>query len=703
MSKPVTLEQVENIGVVTINNPPINALGQLVRQGLMECFSEAADNDSIEAILLHCSGRTFVAGADISEFDSGNIGNPDLNEVYAIIEAIPKPVIAAIHGTALGGGMELALSCHYRVALPTARVGLPEVTLGLLPGAGGTQRLPRLIGPEKALEIMLSGKPVAAADALSLGLIDSVLVADSGEVLLQLTIDYAIKLIAENAPCPQASKQDIDPDSLPADFFEAVRQSNAKASRGYFAPEKIIQCVEAAVTMPFEEGVKYERQLFLECMASPQSAALRHLFFAERVAAKIPDIPKETAIRPIKTVGIIGAGTMGGGIAMNFASAGIPVVMLELQQEALDRGLGIVRKNYENTAKKGRMSTAQVEQCMAQFQGTTSYDDLANCDLIIEAAFENMAVKEQIFAKLGEVCKAGAILASNTSTLDVDQIAAASGRPQDVLGMHFFSPANVMRLLEVVRGAETADDALATVMKLAKTIKKVAVVSGVCPGFIVNRMLYPYLHEAENLLLEGASPSQVDCAIESFGMVMGPFRMIDMSGIDVAAKVRMEEKKVGIENKDPRYGVLSHKLFEMNRLGQKTGAGFYQYDGRTPIHDPELMALSAETAAEFGIVRRDDISDEEIVKRCFYPVFNEGFKILEEGIAIRSGDIDIAWQYGLGFPRYLGGPMHHVNATGTSIIYQEMIKLGETLGNNYNFWTPAKLLAELAESNSPVK
>lgn len=690
----VTMAKNGAIAVVTIDNPPVNVLSTAVRQGLLNAFTALASDDSVTAVVFACAGRTFVAGADISEFgtDTELFAEADPNEVHAAIESLDKPVVAALHGTILGGGLEVALACHYRIATPMARLGLPEVTLGLLPGGGGTQRLPRLIGAAAALDMMLSGTPVTAEVALEKGLIDEI----ANGSLLDVALHFANELLTKRAALLVASKCSVNPGSVTPTLFSDTRTALAKTARGVFAPARIVDCVEAAVSKPFAEGLAYERALFVDCVWSPQSAALRHAFFAEREVAKIPGIAKNIALRPINAVGIVGAGTMGGGIAMNFLNAGIPVVLLEVSADALERGLGLIRKNYEATASKGRITLEQVEQCMALCNGSLDYVDLKDCDLLIEAVFENMDIKKGVMFKLGEVAKPGAIIATNTSTLDVDILAAASGRAADVVGMHFFSPANVMRLLEVVRGRETAPEVLATVMALAKTIKKVAVVSGVCFGFIGNRMLEPYLRECEFLLMEGATPTQIDRAIEAFGMAMGPCRMVDMAGVDVAAQVVLERRKEGTLPADPSYRMACQTLFQLGRHGQKTSTGYYKYEGRTPVHDPEVDAIMAALAGRFAITRRDDISDNEIVERCLYPLINEGARILEEEISYRAGDIDIVWMNGYGFSPLKGGPMHTANVIGLKELAARLDHHAAQRGNTYGYWTAAKLLRDRA-------
>jgi len=695
MSEVVYSNSGGRIGVIKIDSPPVNALSQAVREGIMRALEEAIDDDRTLAIVLKCAGRTFIAGADIREFGKPAMA-PYLPDVVAALEASPKPVVAAIHGTALGGGFEIALGCHYRVAVADARVGLPEVKLGLLPGAGGTQRLPRLIGVQAALPIMMSGEPVKAGKALAMGAVDHLATGD----LLSDAIAFAEKLLDEGAPLPRLCDARIDPDSVPRDYFDDFRTANARAMRGYFSPERIIAAVKAAVDMDFEKGMAFERKLFEECMRSPESAALRHVFFAEREAGKVTGIDKDTPLRDIRRVAMIGAGTMGGGIAMNFAGKGIPVHMVDVDAAAIERGLSVVRANYMRGVKKGRMSETQFEELMLLFIPTTDYAQLADVDLVIEAVFENMELKKDIFKRLDRVCKPGAILASNTSTLDLDEIARATSRPQDVVGMHFFSPANIMRLLEVVRGAQTAPDVLATVMKLAKTIGKVGVVSGVCHGFIGNRMLEGYIREAGLMLLEGARPEQIDKVLYDFGMPMGPIAMGDLAGIDVGARVREERRRQGTFPADKRFGLVADKLVAMGRCGQKTGAGVYRYEAgsRMPVPDPEVQALILGEAKRLGIEQRE-ISDFEILTRCIYPLINEAARILQEGIAQRASDIDIVWINGYGFPPYRGGPMHYADTVGAGKIYEQICAYRDTLGNEFGYWEPAPLLERLARED----
>lgn len=646
MSSPVKYTLTGNIGVISVDSPPVNALSHAVRQGLLDAITEA-QNDASEAVLIICEGRTFFAGADISEFGKP-IQDPWLPELLNAIESTDKLVVAAIHGTALGGGFETALASHYRCAVPSAKVGLPEVKLGLLPGAGGTQRTPRLAGIEAALELMTSGVPVAASRAKELGLVDEIVAGD----LREGALTYVRKLLDSDAPVRRTSE--IDPPKF--GDFDALRAAVTRRARGQVAPLAIVDCVEAAATGTFAEGMKVERQKFSELMQGKQSAALRHFFFAERQAAKIDGLAKDTPVRAVDSVGIIGGGTMGGGIAMSFANAGIPVTMIEISDEALERGLSIIERNYAGSVKRGKLTEEKAAQCRALISGSTDYDALADVDMVIEAVFEDPGLKKKIFARLDGVCKKGAILATNTSYQDVDQIAAATSRPEDVIGTHFFSPAHIMKLLEVVRGEKTADDVLATCMQLAKRIRKVPVVSGVCYGFIGNRMLRPYGLQSQLLLLEGATPEQVDGAMEAFGMAMGPLRVFDLAGLDVGYKARQALSDA--EKGDPAgYRVLDH-LVEADRHGQKSGSGFYTYDEhRKPTPCPEVHKIIEETAAELGFERRE-IADEEIVDRLTRALYEEGGKIVEEGIAQRSSDIDVVYVYGYGFPAYRGGPMY---------------------------------------------
>ncbi|WP_420605796.1 3-hydroxyacyl-CoA dehydrogenase NAD-binding domain-containing protein [Novosphingopyxis sp.] len=670
---PISTTREGDILVVTSNNPPVNALGAAVRTGLAAALDQATSDDSIKALVLICEGRTFFAGADITEFGKPPV-EPLLPAVIERMEAFGKPIVAAIHGTALGGGCETALGCHYRIAVPSAKIGTPEVKLGLLPGAGGTQRLPRVASVELALEMTAKGDPISMEKAHEAGLIDRMAGEDS---LREDAIAFAGE-IKDVRPIPRVSEMEA---SAGAGVFDEFRKANARKFAGFDAPEANIRCVEAATKMPFEKGIAFEREQFGKLMFGSQSAAMRHLFFAERKAAKIDDVPADTKLRDIKKVGVIGAGTMGGGISMNFLQAGIPVTIVEMKREALDRGTDVIRKNYENSASKGRFTEDQVKKWMGDLTGSLDKKDMADCDLIIEAVFENMDVKKEIFKSLDGIAKPDAILASNTSYLDINEIASVTGRPGDVVGMHFFSPANVMKLLEVVRGDKTEGDVLATVMDLAKRIKKVAVVAGVCDGFIGNRMLKPRQVEAMKLLMEGATPSQIDKVHTDFGMPMGPFQMSDLAGVDIG----WHRDPTRIEN-------IRDALAAEDRWGQKKGAGFYDYDEkRRPSPSPRVAEIIEEFREKSGSEVRD-ISDEEIVERTLYPMVNEGALILEEGIAQRASDIDVVWIYGYGWPVYRGGPMFWADLEGA----QKILAGLEKHEDRFDFEI-SKLLREKAE------
>ena len=666
-----TIEKDGNISIITLNSPPVNALSAPVREGLHKGITEARNDGETEAIVIICEGRTFIAGADISEFGKEPKG-PSLFEVQEFIEDSNKPVIAAIHGTALGGGLEVALTCHYRIAVPSAKCGLPEVNLGLLPGAGGTQRLPRVVGVEKALQMVTSGQHVSAKQCLEMGLVDELSNEDS---LKEDSINFAKKIVSENRPLVKISEMNDKVEAARGNenIFKDFRASIAKRARGFLAPEYNIQCIEAAVNKPFHEGKDIETKLFMELIAGNQSAAQRYVFFAQRQVAKIPDIEPDTEIKPFSSVGVIGAGTMGGGISMNFANVGIPVTIIEQSQENLDKGIGIIRKNYENTANKGRITFEDVEKRTDLIKGSTDINDLSNCDLIIEAVFENMDLKKDIFKTLDGIAKKGSILATNTSALDINEIAAVTSRPEDVIGLHFFSPANVMRLLEIVRGEKTSKSVVATSMKMAKSIGKVAAVVGVCPGFVGNRILAQRQREANKLILEGAMPWEVDDALFDFGFPMGPFAMSDLAGLDIGWD---EDLSTG--------DTLRDKLCEAGRLGQKTGKGFYIYDEkRNKSPDTEVEKLIIEFSEKHQIKRRD-ISKEEILERCLYPMINEGFKILEEGMAIRASDIDIVWINGYGWPMYEGGPMFYGQLIGYDKILKWHQEMEEKFGSDFS-------------------
>jgi 3-hydroxyacyl-CoA dehydrogenase len=686
MTSPVTFEREGRMGLILIDNPPVNAISGPFIAGLGEALSRFEAAEELDALVLYCAGRTFVAGADIASFeDPAGFSAKPFNTVLARLEAQSRPVVAVLHGTVLGGGLELAMSCHHRVALPGTRFGLPEVKIGIIPGSLGTQRLPRLVGAEMALEMITGGTMIDAERALQAGLIDAIAEGDSRT----LGIAAATALVKTAAPVRRTRSLGVHP--APPEVLQKAEAAAAKKP-GWPQLAAAVRCVRAAQTLPFAEGEAVEATEFERLVPSASSRALRHLFFAEREAAKIPGLPRDTVLRPIRKVGIVGAGTMGGGIAMNFANAGIPTVVVEVSDEALQRGLGLVRKNYEASAAKGRLSSEQVAQRMGLLQGALDYSALADCDLVIEAVFENLALKQDVCAKLGAVAKPGAIIATNTSTLDVDVLAQATGRSADVVGMHFFSPANVMRLLEVVRGRATAPDVLATVLKLATTIGKVPVVSGVCYGFIGNRMAEVYMRETEFLIMEGASPAQVDAAMESLGMAMGPCRMLDMAGIDVGAKTVIEYGKVGGLPPDPSYRALVQKLFALGRYGQKAGAGYYRYEGRTPIADAAVTLIARELAEQYGIAQRDHIPQEEITERLLYSMINEGLKILEEGIAYRPGDIDVVWVAGYGFPDFRGGPMWMAEVVGLDVVASRLRHHGSTRGNDFGYWDMASRL-----------
>lgn len=682
----VTFSKQGNIGVIAVNNPPVNALSQAVRAGLRDAVAQGLADDGVAAMVIWCEGRTFIAGADIREFGKPP-KEPDLPSVCNFIESSTKPVVAAIHGTALGGGLEVALSCHLRIAAPTAKVGLPEVKLGILPGAGGTQRLPRLIGIKNALDMIVSGDHVAATKAHVFGVVDEIVEGD----LKAAAIALAQRAVSEGKPLRRVSELPAKPEA--ATFFDEYTKGLAKKYRGFLAPFHCVKAVQAASELPFEEGMKRERELFAELLASPQSKAQRHVFFAEREVTKIPGLPESVKPRDIKKVAVLGAGTMGGGIAMCFANVGIPVTILEAAQENLDRGMGTIRKNYANTVSKGSLKQEEMDKRMSLIKTTLSYDDLKDADLVIEAVFEEMGIKKEVFGKLDKVCKPGAILASNTSYLNIDEIAASTSRPQDVMGLHFFSPANVMKLLENVRGAKTSPDVYATAMEIGKKIKKVPVLVGVCHGFVGNRMLAKRSRECGFMLEEGALPQQIDKVLYDYGFPMGPFAVSDLAGLDIGWRNR----KSLMDKLTPREKAnnILDKLCEMGRFGQKTGAGFYKYDEkRNTSPDPIVEELIVKHSKERGITRRQ-ISDQEITERALYSMINEGAKILEEGIAARPLDIDIVWIYGYGFPVYRGGPMFYADQIGLKTVYEAILKYQKQVGEEY--WKPAPLLEKLAK------
>ena len=673
---PISTQRHGDVLIILSNNPPVNALGAAVRQGLVAAIEQAEADNAVNAVVIACEGQTFFAGADITEFGKPPV-MPWLPQVVDRIEACTKPVVAAIHGTALGGGLEVALGCHYRVALPSAKLGTPEVKLGLLPGAGGTQRLPRVAGVRKALEMCAGGNPISAKDAFDCGLVDRLIEDD----LIVHAVAYAEE-VRDVRPLPKSSERQYKINECDPTVFEEFRKENARKFRGFDAPEANIRAVKVACEKPYDEGVIEERKLFMELMSGTQAKAQQYFFFAERKAAKIEGLPEDTRPRPIQKVGVIGAGTMGGGISMNFLSAGIPVTIVEMGQEALDRGAGLMRKNYEATAAKGKLTVEQVSKALGLLTPTLDFSALADCDLIIEAVYENMDVKKDVFGRLDKIAKPGAILASNTSYLNIDEIAASISRPEDVVGMHFFSPANIMKLLEVVRGAKTAPDVLVTVMGLSKKIRKVAVVAGVCHGFIGNRMLMPRQSEATKLLLEGATPEQIDRVHVEFGMPMGPFQMADLAGVDIGW------------HRDPdRIENIRDALCAIDRWGQKKGAGFYDYDEkRRPSPSPVVQKIIEDFAKKEGVERRE-ISDEEIVERTLYTMVNEGAKILEERMAQRASDIDVVWVYGYGWPVYRGGPMFWSDTVGLQNIVDGLKRQEERMGSDFSF---SKLLLDKA-------
>jgi len=677
--------------VLTMNNPPVNGLGHALRSAILSGLDRALADAAVRAIVLTGGETIFSGGADVREFGTSKSGAaPTLSDVIGALENSTKPVIAAMAGHALGGGLELALGCHFRVAKKDATLGLPEVKLGLLPGAGGTQRLPRAIGLEPALNMIVSGEPQKAAAFAGTALVDEVVDAD----VVEAAIAFAARVVSEARPLRRLRDVKIDPAGTDA-YLQFARNNVKAAARGMPAPLQCVECVADAAKLPFDEGLKRERAAFIALMNTAESRALRHVFAAERAASKIPDLPEGTPTRTIAKVGVIGAGTMGGGITMNFLNIGIPVVLLETAQEALDRGLATIRRNYENSAKKGKLTSEQVEQRMGSITPTLDYAAFADVDLVIEAVFENMEVKEKVFRQLDAVCKPGCILASNTSYLDINRIAAFTQRPGDVLGLHFFSPANVMRLLEVVRGAQTAPDVLATAMALGKKIKKIAVVSGVCDGFIGNRMLARYGPSAYGLINAGATPQQVDKALERFGFAMGPFRVGDLAGLDIGWATR---KRKALEAGIPHDPVVADKLCELGRFGQKAGAGWYRYEPgvREPQTDAVVEQLIADYRAAKGFTPRK-VSDEEVVERCVYALINEGARILAEGIAVRASDIDLVYLNGYGFPRHRGGPMRYADEVGLANIVRALRRFALEPGADAS-WQPAPLLVELAEA-----
>lgn len=696
MAEPVTWERKGRFGVVTVDNPPVNALAAPVRSGLQRCLEEILADDACAAIVLRGAGRTFMAGADINEFGKP-MAEPGLGTVIDAWEASPKPTVAALHGTPLGGGLEVAMGCHARVADPKTRLGLPEVKLGLLPGAGGTQRLPRLVGVGKALAMITTGEPVPAAEALELGLVDEVAEGD----LLAAAIALAEQAADGKREAPPVRGRGAKVENADPKVFEAARERVAKAARGREGPLRCIEAVRGAVELPFDEGIANERKLFVECHDSEESRGLIHIFFAERAAAKVPDVPKGTEPRPIRSAAVVGAGTMGGGIAMNFANAGIPVRVLDMDAAALERGLGVVRRNYERTVERGRLAADEMERRMGRIEGVRDMDALAGADIVVEAVFEDMAVKKETFAALDRTMREGAVLATNTSTLDIDEIAGTTGRPEDVIGTHFFSPANVMRLLEIVRGAKTSHQVIATVMALARAIRKVGVLVGNCDGFVGNRMFHEYVRQAQHLVERGALPEQVDRAAYGFGWAMGPFAVNDLAGNDVSWYIRKRHLAEGRFGEGGYTGAVADALCEQGRFGQKTGAGWYRYEegNRAPAPDPEVEKIILEVAEKKGIERRT-FGDDEILTRLHGALVNEGARILEEGYALRASDIDIIYIYGYGFPAWRGGPMFHAERAGIQGVADAIARFREEAPA---LWPESPLLERLAREGGSLR
>jgi 3-hydroxyacyl-CoA dehydrogenase len=689
MSELVRVVPRDGVAVLTVENPPVNALSPGVPEALEAALEAAAADPAVRAVVIGGGGKTFIAGADINELQAAAQNPdaaPDLHPLLEKVEHCAKPVVMALHGTALGGGLELAMAGHYRIASPDALLGAPEVNLGIIPGAEGTQRLPRLVGVPAAIDLCVSGRLVKASEALDLGLVDRVVEGDLIEASAAFAREIAAKPVSRTSDRPIPS---FDPAA-----FEAGRQQAAKIRPHQTAPLLAIEAIEAATTLPFAEGCKREREISKRALASPQAQAMIHVFFAERGVSKVPGISKDTPVYPIRKVAIIGAGTMGGGIAMAFVNAGIPVLVKDTSQEALDRGLATVRRNYERSVKRGRTPQAVMDQRMAMIHPQLTYDGFGGADLIIEAAFESMEVKKKLFADIDAIAKPDCVLATNTSTLDIDAIAAGTSRPHMVVGLHFFSPANVMRLVEIVRGAKTSPEVIATALAIAKTLKKVGVVVGNCRGFVGNRMMFPYMREAQFLVEEGAWPEQIDAALTGFGMAMGIMAVDDLGGIDLLWRVRQEYKH--LDKPGVRKPVIHDKLYEAGRWGQKTKAGWYKYDENLkPSTDPEVHALIEKTSRELGIERRP-VSDEEIIERCFYAMINEGAKILEEGHAARAADIDVIYTTGYGFPTWRGGPMWYANTIGLKKVYEGIRDLERRFGSD--LWAPAPLLRQLAES-----
>ena len=692
MSELVSVSMQGEVAVVTVDSPPVNTLTREVRAGLKAAFEFLRGKPAARAVVLACAGKTFLSGGDMREFETG-VQAPGYHEVLRLIEDSPVPVVAALHGTVMGGGLETAIACHYRVAQEATKLGLPEITLGIIPGAGGTQRLPRLIGLDPALEMMLSGKPLSAAEAAKVSLVDTAVAGD----VTAAAVAYARELVASGKGPRRTREMSVEGREKAGEIIAARRAQLGKAFRNRNSPHVLLDAVQAAAELPFDAGIARERELSSQVERAVEGRAFRHLFFGERERRKIPGLPADVKSRKVAKVGIIGAGSMGGGIGMCFANAGIPVTIVDARQEALDRGLATLRKNYERSVSRGSLKTEEMERRLALIQPTLDYAALRDADLVIEAVFENLALKKEIFAKLDAVAKPGAIIGTNTSTLDIDEIAAVTQRPQDVIGLHFFSPANVMRLLEIVQCAKTAPEVVMTALDIAKTIKKVGVVAKVCYGFIGNRMMDPYGREAERCVLEGATPEEVDGALEDFGMAMGILAVYDMAGVDIGHLTRVE--RAHLLPKDPGFYRPSAMLTERGWLGQKSGRGYYRYDNperkRTP--DPEAIALFAEEARRLGVPQRKP-AKQEIQERCLYAMINEGALLLEEGIALRASDIDIVYTAGYGFPGYRGGPMFYADTVGLKAIYDKILEFRKVLDPQY--WQPAPLLEKLAKAGS---
>jgi len=692
LSQPISVVIEDGIAVITIDSPPVNAISAAIRRGLLAITRDLAINRDVRAVVLVCAGRTFMAGADISEF-AGVMAPPELRNVLTEFESLPQPIVVALHGTALGGGVEVALACHYRIADKGAKLGFPEITLGIVPGAVGTQRLPRIVGAEKALAMFLDGRPVGADEARQLGLVDEIAEGD----LRAAAIAYAKRLVAEGKGPRRVRDNKVTP--LTEAQIAAFRAQAAKQHKGMITPELDIAAVRASWELPFEQGLAVERAISDGSLGTPESKAMRHLFFAERAVTDVPGVTPADKPREIKRCGIIGSGTMGGGIAMSFVNVDISVVLLDVDQASLDRGMATIRKNYDASVKRGRMTPADVDKRMGLIQTSTKYEEFADCDLVIEAVFEDMALKKKIFAELDRVTKAGAILATNTSTLDINQIGSATRRPQDVVGLHFFSPANVTRLLEIVRTDATANDVVATAFAVAKKVKKVGVLSRVAYGFIGNRMMDPYAREAERLVLEGALPADVDAALEDFGMGMGILAVFDMAGVDVGVKARRANPDQ-VPKDDPTFYRASQILFDQNWLGQKNGKGYYRYEAgsRDRLQHDEALALLAAEGKKLGVARSGPISRQEITERCIFAMINEGAKILEEGVALRPADIDVVYTSGYAFPRRHGGPMFYADAIGLDTVLAGLKKYGK--GRRAADFEPSALLKQLADSGS---